>query len=320
MCCPLRLSSDLVNVGHGGAWIRRGKVRRGSVGMRDVAYDRRYPFPVEPDDTDTKAAQAVNAKAQISGLEVEKRGRTRFNTARRAFALLDLISLREGLTAKVLSKELGVSLSTCYSLINILIEKGFVEKAAHQKGYKLGPAVSLLHARSHKIDLESRVEPVLEELATRSERHAYFGLLSGGDAIVAQVKSPCKKPPVDIVRGSLAASHALAVGKILIASNGAAGIDEYVDEHGLRMFTPRTITDPKRFKVHLAEVRRLGFAIDVEEFAENLCCVATPVTDGGGRVEGTIGISTTSLHFYKESEALIELVLKYARKASALLA
>ncbi len=288
--------------------------------MRDVAYDKRYQFPVEPEDTDTKAAQAVKAKAQISGLEVGGRGRTRFNTARRAFALLDLISLREGLTAKVLSKELGVSISTCYGLVNILIEEGFVEKVAHQKGYKLGPAVSLLHARSHKIDLESRVEPVLEELATRSERHAYFRLLSGGDATVAQVKSPCKKPPVDIVRASLAASHALAVGKILIANNGSTGIDGHVDEYGLRTFTPRTITDPERFKAHLAEVRRSGFATDVEEFAENLCCVATPVTGGDGRIEGAIGISTSSLHFYKESEALIDLVSKYAREASALLA
>ncbi len=52
--------------------------------------------------------------------------------------MLDLISRREGATAKSLARELGVSLSTCYCLINILAEEGFVQKVAHRKGYRLG--------------------------------------------------------------------------------------------------------------------------------------------------------------------------------------
>ncbi len=247
-------------------------------------------------------------------------GRSRFNTARRAFAVLNLISLQQGITAKMLSKELGVSLSTCYCLINILVEEGYVEKIAHRKGYRLGPAVSTLHSRAHNRDVEGWVEPVVEELALRSGRHAYFGLLSDGDVTVTRVESPKRNPPLDVVRASCTASHALAVGKVLIAGTGPGGIEDYTERHGLEAFTPRTITDVSRLKAHLAEVKRHGFATDVEEFSENLCCVAGQITDKTGRgVEGAIGISTTTKHFCKEADALVELVRRAAQDASELL-
>ncbi len=75
--------------------------------------------------------------------------------------MLNLISLQDGITAKALAKELGVSLSTCYCLINILLEEGYVEKIALRKGYRLGPTVPLLHARAHNLDVDTKVEPVV---------------------------------------------------------------------------------------------------------------------------------------------------------------
>ncbi len=243
----------------------------------------------------------------------------RFNTARRAFTILDLVSRREGLTAKTLAKELGVSLSTCYCLVNILLEEGYLEKIGPRKGYRLGPAVPLLHARAHNLDVDARVEPVVEELAARSSRHAYFGLLSNGDVTVSRVESPPKKPPVELVKASCGASHALAVGKILIAGTGPDGVAEYADRHGLEAFTPRTINDLGRLQAHLAGIRDRGFATDIEEFAKNLCCVAAPISRENGKVEGAIGISTTARHFDRESGALIKLVANAAREASELL-
>lgn len=266
---------------------------------------------------------AVQPRAGLQGrtdtLTDRHRGSSRFNTARRAFTILDLVSRREGLTAKALARELGVSLSTCYCLINILLEEGYLERIAPRKGYRLGPTVPLLHARAHNIDVDARVEPIVGELAARSSRHAYFGLLSNGDVTVSRVESPPKKPPVELVRASYGASHALAVGKILIAGAGPSGIGEYADRHGLETFTPRTITDLGQLRAHLAGIRDRGFATDVEEFSENLCCVAAPISGEYGKVEGAIGISTTARHFDRESGALIELVTNAAREASDLL-
>lgn len=246
-----------------------------------------------------------------------RQGGARFESARRVFRILDLVSRQEGVTAKVVSRELGIGLSTSYYLINILIEEGYLEKGSPRRGYRLGPSVSLLHERSSADDLDSRVEPVIDDLALRSQRHAYLGLFSDGEVAVSQVKSPPKSPPVGIVRGFHGASHALALGKILLAH--AAGVEEYVDNFGLEAFTPRTIVRPELFRVHLERVRKQGFAADVEEFAENLCCVAAPIVGRTGEVEGAVGVSTSFRRFADDVHPLVEMVRQAADEASTLL-
>ena len=227
------------------------------------------------------------------------------------------MSRQEGVTAKVLSRELGVGLSTCYYLINILIEEGYLERVSSRRGYRLGPAVSVLHERASADVLGSAVEPVIDELSLRSQRHAYLGLFSDGAVAVSQVKSPPKGPPVGIVRGFHGASHALALGKILMAHAG--DVEEYVDNFGLEAFTPRTIVQPDLFRLHLERVRRQGFAVDVEEFAENLCCVAAPIVGQSGEAEGAVGVSTSFRRFADDVHPLVKMVRQAADEASTLL-
>jgi DNA-binding IclR family transcriptional regulator len=64
----------------------------------------------------------------------------------------------------------------------------------------------------------------------------------------------------------------------------------------------------------------VGVATDFEEFAENLCCFAAPVKGRGGKVEGAIGLSTTTRRVNSEAQQLIELVQWASSEATALLA
>ncbi|MGB3683136.1 MAG: IclR family transcriptional regulator [Rubrobacteraceae bacterium] len=250
--------------------------------------------------------------------EIEKVG-ARFGSVRRVLRILDLVSRHEGSTAKLLARDLGVSLSTCYCLLNILIEEGYLERVSSREGYRLGPMVSTLHERHSGKDFCSILEPMVEKLAQRSGRHSYLGVLSDGVVTVPMVKSPFKSPPDSIVQGFHGASHALALGKVLIAGTGAEGVESYFENFGLEPFTMRTIIEPQRFQGHLDEVRAQGLATDVEEFERNLCCVAAPIRGRNGEIKGAVGVSTTGERFGKEAESLIEMVQWAAADATALL-
>jgi len=243
----------------------------------------------------------------------------KFKSVRRVFRILDLVSARgEELTAKKLAREVGTNLSSCYYLLNILAEEGYIEKVPRNGGYRIGPAVSLLNEGSRS-GFDYKVAPVLEELALRTQRHAYTAVLSGGEMEVAQVKAPPGSPCVGVVEGFHGASHALALGKVLLAGMGAEYVEGYIADHGLEVFTPRTIVMPTQLHAHLNKVRMVGVALDFEEFAQNLCCVAAPIKSQSGKVAGAIGLSTTTRRIQGEGQRLMEMVQRAAGEASALL-
>ncbi len=213
----------------------------------------------------------------------------KFKSVRRVFRIVDLISQRgERLTAKELAREVGTNLSSCYYLLNILVEEGYIEKIPRCGGYRIGPTISVLSEAS-KSNFDSRIEPILEELAQRAQRYANAAVLSGGEAEVTQVKSPPKIPSVGVAKGFHGASHALALGKVLLAGMGSEYVEGYIADHGLEAFTPRTIVRPAQLHTHLNKIRMVGVATGFEEFAQNHCSVAAPVKSLGGKVEGAVG-------------------------------
>jgi DNA-binding IclR family transcriptional regulator len=57
---------------------------------------------------------------------------------------------------------------------------------------------------------------------------------------------------------------------------------DIVASAGLPELTPHTITTMKKMAAEIAEVREQGFAVDREEAAEELTCVAAAVPVAGG--------------------------------------
>lgn len=260
---------------------------------------------------------AAGAGGSSSGV----RNEAKFKSVRRAFKIVELVNERGGkLTAKQLAHELDVNLSSCYYLINILVDEGYIEKIPRCGGYRLGSAISELKRGYSESNFDARLEPILEELSQRSRRQTYSAIFMDGDVLVTQVKSPSASLPVGVNEGFRGAAHALALGKVLIAGRGVAGIREYIQNYELVAFTPRTITQPGMLEVHLNKVRTLRLATDFEEFAKNLCCVAAPVYTGEGEcAEVTIGVSTTARHIHSELQTLVELVQRASEEASAVL-
>jgi len=249
----------------------------------------------------------------------QENGGLKFKSVRRVLRIMDLVSRRGGeLTAKEIAREVKTNLSSCYYLLNVLAEEGYIEKVTRGGGYRIGPIAAMLKEGA-RTDFDARIEPVVEELSRRAQRQTYVAVLSDGEMEVVRVKVPPGSPPVGVVKGFHGASHALALGKVLLAGMGSEYVNDYIDDHGLEVFTARTIVQPTQLHAHLNKVRMVGVALDFEEFAQNLCCVAAPIEGERGKLEGAIGLSTTTSRIRGESQHLVELVRWAAEEASALL-
>jgi IclR family acetate operon transcriptional repressor len=267
------------------------------------------------DDESRVGALTGDLERSLDGLAVH----SAYASTRRVFRIIDRVS-REGerLTVKALAQDLKISVSTCYHLLGILIDEGYIEKLPHRAGYRLGPTVEVLFQRLRRSSASAVIEPVLQDLAGIARRPSYFAVLSeDGDVVVTHVHTPPGCPPVGVPQGFCGPSHALALGKVLIAAGGSSTISRYIEGHDLCAFTRRTITDPVKLEAHLKEVRTRGYATDFEEFAKNLYCVAVPVTEAGGDVSGAIALATDARTEVDELKRLIRLARRSAQQISA---
>jgi len=244
-----------------------------------------------------------------------------YPSARRAFRIIDRVSHGgEGLEAKILARVLGISPSTCYQMLGVLIDEGYLRRLPEHAGYELGPRLERLYERSRTTGVGAAIDPVLADLADRSECSAYFGLLTEeDDVVIAGVHAPPGDAPRGLPQGLRAPAHALALGKVQIAAGGVTSIDHYIEQRPLVSLTRRTITDPVMLEAELKRAHARGYATETEEFAKGLYCVAAPVRSAGGGLAGGVGLATGGWSGPTEEARLGGVVRDAARRATALL-
>jgi DNA-binding IclR family transcriptional regulator len=85
-------------------------------------------------------------------------------------------------------------------------------------------------------------------------------------------------------------------------------------------FTQRTITDLDALANELGNVKARGYGTDMEEYAENVVCLACPIINYQGKIIAAIGISGTKDRGLPDLERNIGIVKEAASAINKLLA
>jgi IclR family transcriptional regulator, acetate operon repressor len=114
-------------------------------------------------------------------------------------------------------------------------------------------------------------------------------------------------------------SHCRASGKAVLAYLPPAELSEFLRRHPLTRRAPNTITGVRRLRADLAETARRGWALDDEEFAVGVACLAAPYFGPDGRVQGAFTVSAPATRLPQAKERFREAVLRAGEEASRLL-
>jgi DNA-binding IclR family transcriptional regulator len=110
-------------------------------------------------------------------------------------------------------------------------------------------------------------------------------------------------------------AHARASGKLLLAFASPAEREAYLRTHPLEPLTPRTVVDPEKLSAELALAARRGYALDLEEFREDVRCVAAPILQGEEAI-AAYTIAAPANRFRLRRTELVEAVLTAAASVS----
>jgi DNA-binding IclR family transcriptional regulator len=169
------------------------------------------------------------------------------------------------------------------------------------------------------LDVREIAKPILEDFLRKSRLpEVHLAVLDNGRAVyIEKLEDEKSFIKMDIWVGHRLPVHTTAIGKVLVSFLPEAKILRILELRGMERKTPKTITTPQRFLREAARVRKYGFAIDDEENAEGVRCVAAPVFNAQGNVIAALGTSSVTMHLGEDNlPGIIDLIKKSAARVS----
>jgi IclR family transcriptional regulator, KDG regulon repressor len=220
--------------------------------------------------------------------------RLEIKSLRKALLLLKLFS-RENVTWPFdkIAAALKFHKSSVQRIVATLETHGFLSKVEPGKGiYRLGPEIIFLgNLAEMSLDLRSVARPVMVELVERVQESCYLCVADRQQCFYVEIVE-CSQPVRIITAvGQRNYMHCTGVGKVLLSGLDIDEIDKVITEHGLKAYTPNTITNRKRLMQELKHIRSSGISIDNEEWNLGIRCVAAPVKNASGRIVAALSLS-----------------------------
>jgi IclR family transcriptional regulator, KDG regulon repressor len=229
----------------------------------------------------------------------------------RAMAILELLSASaNGKTLSQISDRLNIPRSTAHVLIVTLKRLGYVRQASTGHLFSLGAKAQMLAGGPIAcMELASRARPHLVPLSEALGLTSYIAVLDGDQAMYIEC---CKGPgiQIDVFPGKRANLHCTAAGNILLAGQRKEVIEGFLNDHALMRHTSKTIRNAEELRARLEQVRKQSYALEDEEQALGVRCLAVPLCDALRKVTGALGISGPLHEIHQENLAFLLACLK----------
>lgn len=245
------------------------------------------------------------------------------NSVDRLMAILDRFTLDQNewsLTELVAA--LGLPKGTVYRLLVRLEAHGYVEQDPANKRYRLGLKIlDLAQVVLNKLDVRRRAFPVMERLLEETNENVNLAIRDGVEIVYLERIESRQFLNMQLRVGSRLPLHVSSMGKALIAFLPPSELTSVLGALNFQPFTDSTIIDRQAFETHLAQVRKLGYALNEQELAPDLITVAAPIFGHDGSVIAALNVSAPSSRVTQEklTGVIIPAVLRAGAEASRLM-
>ena len=205
-----------------------------------------------------------------------------------------VVAHRQGVVAQEIAGALAIPVSSLSYLLATLTERGYLIRAGRR--YLPGPGLHRLHAPDAAQSLESRVAPLVRALKGELNETAAFMVQRGWEveSLVTDASDHALRYAVD--PGTRRPLHALAAGKVILATLSEDDLARYFTESTRAVFTPATRTSEADLRTDIARAQADGVAVAREEATVGIVGTAVPVRIEGEMV-GVFSVAVPAVRF-----------------------
>jgi len=224
----------------------------------------------------------------------------------RALAILEsLAHSKTGLTLAEVTRHLGLARSSAHYLLLTLERNGYLQRNRQTGRYMFGLKLfSLANMALSGLSVRGQAIPFLSALREKTRLTVNMAILEQNEVVVIE-----KVEPPSIFRlatwvGMRLPIHCTSLGKALLAHLPEAELDRLL-KPGLLRYNENTIVSSKKLKENLAQVRRLGYAIDDEEATIGLRGIGAPIVDPADQPIASISVAGTTAEITRENLSML---------------
>ena len=219
------------------------------------------------------------------------RGTPQIGSLKRTLAMLEAVIADDGHSNLAeLARKIGMPMATAHRQVTTLVAEGYLMASGRGRHVAGARLLGLLHRLDEKQIIANVAAPLLHELAGRVRSVVQLGTFEN-DMVTYRIKTGRGANALFTRIGMQLEAYCSGIGKVLLANLPEAEREAYLAGGPFVALTERTIVEPARLREELDAVRIQGFAIDDEEVAPGLRCMAVPLRRSDGRVLAAISVS-----------------------------
>jgi IclR family acetate operon transcriptional repressor len=219
------------------------------------------------------------------------KGTPQISSLKRTLTMLEAVIADGGHSSMtVLARKIGMPVATAHRQVTTLVAEGYLLPAGGGRHFAGARLLGLLHRLDEKQIIANVAAPLLHELADRVRSVVQLGTFEN-DMVTYRIKTGRGANALFTKIGMQLEAYCSGIGKVLLANLPDTEREAYLASGPFVALTERTIVEPNRLRLELDTVQKQGFAIDDEEVAPGLRCMAVPLRQSDGRVLAAISVS-----------------------------
>lgn len=233
--------------------------------------------------------------------------------------LENLVAAQSGKGVTELSRDLGLTKSNTFRLLQTLVTLGYVKHSADKTYAATLKTWQVGRASIENLNLRELAAPEMKYLSDETGETIYLAVLEN-HAVIYIDKVESLKPirswnPI----GGSAPIHCVGTGKAILAANYGTMRDSVMDK--LTKHTDKTHTTITSLDDDMKLTLKRGYAFDTGEFRDRILSFGAAITLPNGEAIAALGISLPNINLQQGGESQIgEAVSHAARNVSEKLA
>ncbi len=219
------------------------------------------------------------------------------NAVTRTIAILEALSRQECANLEDLARTTDLPKATLLRFLSTLTALGYIRRDGNGMYHLTLRMFTVGSGALKHTDLLKTARPYAEDLArTLGETVQLWTREGNGSVCILSILSS------HILRiysreGLVIPMYCTAAGKALLAAMPSSSLLDYLAAVPLKPFTPNTITEEEALKEDIRGAAERGWAMDDEEFEEDIISIAAPIMDRASSAAAAISVSWPSFRF-----------------------